>query len=280
MDKKYYKINKILNNNAIEAIKDNIEIIIIGNGIGFQHKPNDYILMQDNYKFYTLQNNLLKTQFEALLNEIPFDCIELTQKIIEIARIDLKRNFHPGLLVSLSDHIHFAIQNYQKGYDHYGIASEEIKRFYSEEYAVGLRALEMINQYYQVHLKSMEASSIAFHFINSEFNNNVNKTTKILKSIEDILDIIQRSLGIELQEDSLYYSRLVIHLKFFMQRIIKGEKDDNDTFEKLSISHKSDINQKIEFTLDSVSQYLLKEFNYQISDSERFYLLVHIARII
>ena len=279
MKNKYYRINKILNNNAIEILENGTEIIIIGNGVGFNHKVNDYITMKENYKLYTLQNNLLKIQFKALLNEIPFKCIELTQEIIDMAKTDLNRNFNQGLLVSLSDHINFVSKNYLKGYGSYSLVSEEIKRFYHEEYEVGLKALDLINRYYQINLNKKEASAIAFHLINAEFNNNVSKTTSILKRIDDILNIIEANLGLELPEDSLYYSRLVIHLKFFMQRVIKGESDD-ENFEKLIISAKSDINKKIGITLDSIERYLNEEFDYVLSEAERFYLLVHISRII
>ena len=279
MKNKYYRINKILNNNAIEILENGTEIIIIGNGVGFNHKVNDYITMKENYKLYTLQNNLLKIQFKALLNEIPFKCIELTQEIIEMKKTDLNRNFNQGLLVSLSDHINFVSKNYLKGYGSYSLVSEEIKRFYHEEYEVGLKALDLINRYYQINLNKKEASAIAFHLINAEFNNNVSKTTSILKSIDDILNIIEANFGLELPEDSLYYSRLVIHLKFFMQRVIKGESDD-ENFEKLIISAKSDINKKIGITLDSIERYLNEEFDYVLSEAERFYLLVHISRII
>ena len=279
MKNKYYRINKILNNNAIEILENGTEIIIIGNGVGFNHKVNDYITMKENYKLYTLQNNLLKIQFKALLNEIPFKCIELTQEIIDMAKTDLNRNFNQGLLVSLSDHINFVSKNYLKGYGSYSLVSEEIKRFYHEEYEVGLKALDLINRYYQINLNKKEASAIAFHLINAEFNNNVSKTTSILKSIDDILNIIEANLGLELPEDSLYYSRLVIHLKFFMQRVIKGESDD-ENFEKLIISAKSDINKKIGITLDSIERYLNEEFDYVLSEAERFYLLVHISIII
>ena len=279
MKNKYYRINKILNNNAIEILENGTEIIIIGNGVGFNHKVNDYITMKENYKLYTLQNNLLKIQFKALLNEIPFKCIEFTQEIIDMAKTDLNRNFNQGLLVSLSDHINFVSKNYLKGYGSYSLVSEEIKRFYHEEYEVGLKALDLINRYYQINLNKKEASAIAFHLINAEFNNNVSKTTSILKSIDDILNIIEANFGLELPEDSLYYSRLVIHLKFFMQRVIKGESDD-ENFEKLIISAKSDINKKIGITLDSIERYLNEEFDYVLSEAERFYLLVHISRII
>lgn len=279
MKNKYYRINKILNNNAIEILENGTEIIIIGNGVGFNHKVNDYITMKENYKLYTLQNNLLKIQFKALLNEIPFKCIELTQEIIDMAKTDLNRNFNQGLLVSLSDHINFVSKNYLKGYGSYSLVSEEIKRFYHEEYEVGLKALDLINRYYQINLNKKEVSAIAFHLINAEFNNNVSKTTSILKSIDDILNIIEANFGLELPEDSLYYSRLVIHLKFFMQRVIKGESDD-ENFEKLIISAKSDINKKIGITLDSIERYLNEEFDYVLSEAERFYLLVHISRII
>ncbi|MFQ7171704.1 MAG: hypothetical protein ACLRQF_06130 [Thomasclavelia ramosa] len=69
----------------------------------------------------------MKIQFKALLNEIPFKCIELTQEIIDMAKTDLNRNFNQGLLVSLSDHINFVSKNYLKGYGSYSLVSEEIK---------------------------------------------------------------------------------------------------------------------------------------------------------
>ena len=279
MKNKYYRINKILNNNAIEILENGTEIIIIGNGVGFNHKVNDYITMKENYKLYTLQNNLLKIQFKALLNEIPFKCIELTQEIIDMAKTDLNRNFNQGLLVSLSDHINFVSKNYLKGYGSYSLVSEEIKRFYHEEYEVGLKALDLINRYYQINLNKKEASAIAFHLINAEFNNNWDFKGIFILYIDDILNIIEANFGLELPEDSLYYSRVVIHLKFFMQRVIKGESDD-ENFEKLIISAKSDINKKIGITLDSIERYLNEEFDYVLSEAERFYLLVHISRII
>ena len=280
MKKKCYRIHKILNNNAIEVFDHGNEIIIFGNGLGFSHRAGDYVEMEESYKLYTLQNSFVKSQFESILNEIPFQCIELTQTIIDMAKQELKRDFNQGLLISLADHINFVVKSHIQGKDNYTLVSEEVKRFYHTEYETGKKAVALINDSYHIQLSLDEASAIAFHLINSEYGNDTNETTSILKSIEDLLQLIRSMMELDLSENALYYSRFIIHLKFFMQRVIKGEKANDETFEKLVISTKYDADKKIERTLDAISVYLMDKYQYQLSEAERFYLLVHIARII
>ena len=211
---KRYKINKILNNNAITIIqngKDTIiqngkDTIIMYPGIGFKNKVGNFISIKSEYNIYRLQNKSLIHKFEILLNEIPYDCIELTQKIISLAEDQLHKEFNNGLLLSLADHIYFAVINYQKGFNA-GLSSEEIKRFYNEEYNVGLKAIDIINDYYQIHLNKVEASSIAFHIINAEYTHTSEKTRIMLESIDKIVKIIEEKLNMKLEENTLNYSK-------------------------------------------------------------------------
>ena len=59
MKNKYYRINKILNNNAIEILENGTEIIIIGNGVGFNHKVNDSHQVHMPKTWNHLQNKIL-----------------------------------------------------------------------------------------------------------------------------------------------------------------------------------------------------------------------------
>lgn len=280
MQKKCYRISKILNNNAVVVTDQEQEIIVLAAGVGFGHKVKDYLLIKKDYKLYTLQSSMLRSQFEALLNEIPFDCVELTQKIMEMAKTRLEQDFKPGLIVSLADHIHFVVKTYQEGGKSHSLINEELKRLYEKEYAAGAEAVAMINEYYHVTLDKREAGAIAFHFINSEFGNDVNQTTDILRAIDDILQIVKENLEMELSESSLSYSRFIIHLKYFLQRVVKKESDETDEFDELLISTKSVVSQKAGIVLDEIGKYMEREFQYKISNTERFYLLVHLARIL
>lgn len=97
---------------------------------------------------------------------------------------------------------------------------DEIKLFYKDEYKVAKHAVEMINDFYHIHLESNESASIAFHLIIGSTNQNEKDIEIILKGTKDILEIIEKSLGIELKETNQGFYRLVIHLKYFMKRVI------------------------------------------------------------
>ena len=274
MDFKRYRINKVINNNVICIVQNNKDVIVMANGIGFKNKVGNYISLKPDYDVYRLQNKALIHRFEMLLEEIPYDCIELTQNIIMLAKNELKKDFNYGLLMSLADHINFAVSNYQKGYN-VGLESEEIKRFYREEYGVGVKALSMINEHYKIKLELVEASSIAFHFITAEYSIDSHRTKKMIEAIHDIINIINKGLNINLDKDSLNYSRLIIHLKFFIQRVLNKE---NEGSELLNVINSVDHDKRIDSVIDNISEYFENKFSYSIAKEERFYLYLHIYR--
>lgn len=217
----YYVIKKILNNNVvISETEDNQEIIVMGSGIGFGKHVHDIIEKKKVYKVYELKSNSFKSKFEQFVKEIPFDCFQLTEEIIEYARDALHVEFKDGLILSLADHIHFAKQQVKNNELRTVLSIEEIKLFYKPEYEVALHALEMINERYGINLSSVEASSIAFHLVNAEPNHNEKDIKLILEGTKKILSIIEENLGVQLDKSNTGVSRLVIHLKYFIKRII------------------------------------------------------------
>ena len=106
-----YRILKILNNNAIVSRDaDGQEVIIVGTGIGFHTRIGNEISPEKVSKQYILQGRENYRRFETLLKEIPFDCIEISEKIIEKAKQELKRDLNSNLIIALADHINFAVR--------------------------------------------------------------------------------------------------------------------------------------------------------------------------
>ena len=69
----------------------------------------------------------------TLFEEIQFEVIETSQKIIDYAQEKLNVKFNVNLLMSLSDHINFALIQYRQGNHVPKLVNEEVKRFYKEE---------------------------------------------------------------------------------------------------------------------------------------------------
>ena len=129
-------VDKIVNNNIVIA-KDfrGREVVAIGKGVGFRKRKNEAVHRSEIMKTYVLLDKV-DSGVLTLFEEIQFEVIETSQKIIDYAQEKLNVKFNVNLLMSLSDHINFALIQYRQGNHVPKLVNEEVKRFYKEEYQV------------------------------------------------------------------------------------------------------------------------------------------------
>lgn len=276
----YWRIIKILNNNVV-FVEDSQkkEYIAVGKGIGFRHKIRDCLSEYEIMKIFAQVNNNTKNKLVTKLDEIPFDRIELTMELVEYAENSLKRKLNDNLAISLADHINYLIERYKEGIIFPGIANEEIKRFYQEEYNVGCEMLRIINKKYNLEIGfDEEASNLAFHIINASDQRGY-KALEIMYGIRDLIDIVTKKLPIELDLESLDYSRFIIHLKYFMRKILLN-------LNEINLGENPMLKQfELEFPLaqpiiSDIEEFISTKYNYQMTDDDKLYLYIHIGRLL
>ena len=279
LDNQVYKTFKVVNNNII-IVKDSNgrEMIAIGKGLGFKKSKNDVVYPDEVMKTYVYvdrQKNLNLTLFE----EVSFEIVEVAQHIIDYATSTLKQKYNVNLLVSLSDHIDFSVKQFREGNNTVKLFNEEIKRFYKEEYQVGKYAINYINQTLNVELSKDEATSSAFHLIVASQEKTNIETRELLEGVNRIVDITMKHLGKQIDEDSLAYSRYIIHLKFFLSRIVSsqtsnGSSELTNIFGQLVTKYEG-----VEKCINEISEYINEKFNYVCTDEDCIYLMIHIVRL-
>lgn len=83
------KIRKVINNNIVNASdEDGEEVIVLGNGVGFQKKRGDVLEKKRIEKVFHLSNEKL-SQFEQLVKSIPLSSIRTSEKVIAYAKKEL-----------------------------------------------------------------------------------------------------------------------------------------------------------------------------------------------
>lgn len=273
------RINKVLNNNVVTSLNsEQKEIVVMGRGLAFQKKSGDVIDEEKIEKVFTLENKDISERFKTLLYEVPMEYMEVSEEIINYARTSLSKNLNESIYVSLTDHIHFAIERKNKGLDIKNALLWEIKRIYQDEFSIGLEAVKMIDEKLGVSLPEDEAGFIAMHIVNAELNEAMPNIVSMTNVIQDILNIVKYHYKIEINEESLNYFRFVTHLKFFAQRLFNQtymESSDDFLFEMVKNKHPEayECTQKI-------SKYIHKEFNYDLTSDEKLYLTIHIDRVV
>lgn len=272
------KIHKVFNNNVISVLEADKEMVVMGRGLAFKKKPGDPVDEALIEKVFTLENKDVYERFKTLLNETPMEFMEISDEIIRKASETLGRKLNESIYVSLTDHIHFAVERYQKGMEIKNGLLWEIKRLYKDEYLIGKEALSMIEKKVGIMLPEDEAGFIALHVVNAELNEEMPNIVNITKFIQEILTIVKYHFKVDFDEESLNYDRFVTHLKFFAQRMFSQSSLTNDD-DFLYITVKEKYKDAAACT-EKIRDYISKKYEYQLANEEMLYLTLHIARVI
>lgn len=273
-------IHKILNNNVVIVLgKDKQEKIVCGKGIAFQKKTGDSINESIINKVFVLEKDA-NGHFKEILKDIPLEYITLTSEIVDYAKLVLAKNFTNYLFIALCDHIYNAVERCKEGITTSNILMLDIKQFYEKEYEIGMYGLQLIKEKLKVSLPEDEASFIALHIINAESENgSLEQTQQILEITQEISNIVKYHFLMDYNVDSVYYYRFITHLKFFAQRLITHTHNENGLDTELFEIVKKKYHLSYE-CIEKISRFLLRRYQYTLSDEEKLYLTIHVERIV
>lgn len=273
------QIIKIMNNSLVIAKDENEkEIIVMGKGIGFKRKPGEEINEEQIEKIFVLKNEVSTREYARLIEETPNEQIEIVSYIVKYANEKFNKNLNDQIFITLIDHISYAIKRYENNIIIQNRLLWEVKNFYPKEFEIGKHAVEYINKKLSINLPEEEAGNIAFHIVNAETEEcEMENTLLVVKMLKDIYNIIQYNLKVKIDKDSLNYSRFIVHLQFFIQRLIDGKMNESkDTFIFEQI--KKQYPEKVKCA-KLIEEYIKELLGKEITNDELMYLTIHIIRL-
>ena len=271
-------IEKVINNNIISVYeKSGAEVIVMGRGIGFKKKQGEVVPADQISKIFRIKSRTLTEQFKELLANMPLERVRISDEIISHAKDHLKLKLNQSIYVTLTDHINFAIERVSQGIEPQNALLWEIKRFYPQEFQLGIYALELIHDRLGILLPEDEAGFIALHFVNAEYGTDIRDAVKFPDQMQAIVDIVERDLGILLDESSLHYERFMTHIKFLIQRIYRKELLSSEDRE-LSLLMQRKYPREYQCSV-KVAEYIMQATGSRLSEEEIMYLSVHIRRV-
>lgn len=271
------RANKVYNNNAAAVIyPDGREAIWVGTGIGFGRRPGDLLDRNKVQKIYYIQD-AQQTRFLQLLKDARPEALNAAEEILDHARsqgLDLKDQ----LILSLTDHICFAMERAEQGTQLPYLMQSETRMLYPREFEIGLWALERIRELCHADLPEYEAGYIALHLASAAMNSDEDVYNG-LRLVTGALEIIKDTYGIELAPDDFDTVRLTTHLKFLAQRILsRAQWNDDDMgglYQMLLLLHK-----KNQECINRLTDYIRIHYSYELNHQEKLYLLVHLSKLL
>lgn len=275
-----FRIIQSLNNNAALVKNEKGEqAVVMGLGITFQKKKGDLIAKDRIENTFSLKNDEAKENFLTLLKDIPLDFISVTYAVIHYLVTTYHYPVQEYLYVTLTDHIYCSYQAVLKN-TYQESRLPNISAEYPLEYKMAREALAMFREKLLKDFPNDEIGRIALHLMNAkgETLNLSHEEADIGKKIMAEVERVLSDNGIKRRkENSNFYDRFMIHLSYFVNYLDRSQS--NETVDSLESYIKLE-NPKA-YQIGSQIFDIIKELSAEhISDNERFYLVLHIQRLL
>lgn len=271
-------VKKILNNNVITSNdEDGQEIIIVGTGIGWKQKPGQPVETDKIEKIFRMDTASSTARLKQLFLEVQMESIRVSAKIVDYARAHLDNDLKKNIYITLTDHIDFAIDRFRRGLNFRSVLYWELRTVYPKEFEVGMYALKIIEECMGVALPEHEATSIALHLINAEYDGNMSHAEATVDIVHFALDVVRLLLGKDFDEDSLDYRRFVTHLLFFAQRVMEHKPLDQQggfLYQTMCRTYPREVK-----CAEKIARYVESNYQVDIGTEEITFLTVHIVRV-
>ena len=273
-------ILKKINNSAALALDVNgSEIVVFGKGIGFPKTP--YELTDESVIQRIFRDVSPDTlQFMGSLSD---EALGLAVTVAHLAESELACQINPNLPFTLADHIQFAAERLREGIALSNPLAAEIPYVCPAEYALGLKACELMCEVFGLSIPETEACSIALHIANAEgdgggLTGSIDDAMKAVHAIDDVLGIVEDELGVApIDRLSHDCARFIMHLRYLLKRLDGSAVPPAQTVSMLPYIAKDFPD--AQRCAERVGTYLAKRFGKELGDEEILYLMMYINRL-
>jgi len=272
-------IQRVLNNNALSCLDERgKEIIVKGKGIAFKASPGDLVEESKIEEKFILANQEVNRQYQEIMVNIPEDCIETGEIIIEMIKENLKHKISDTIYVTLTDHISNLLERTRLGITFDNTLLWDVKRMYKEEYQLGLNAVKVIREKLDIKLENSEANFIALHIVNAELDVEIKDVYVITGMIDNIYRFIKAKFNLTIDEEDINYTRFILHLRFFIERLIHRteivEGKNKDLLE--TMMNKYPVQYEC---VGEIISIVGKKYQNEVTSDEALYLLIHVIKL-
>lgn len=276
------KIKKVINNNILCTIDEKgNEMIVTGKGIGFKRKTGEHIDPSLIEKTYRMVGKGEQKRLRELVEQIPMDHLRLTQELIDYIKSQISQQLNESLLITLADHISFAIKRNEQGVKFQNPLSASIMCYYPAEHRLGLYCLRVIEKTYGIKLHPDEASFIALHIVNAELNTNMTEMHDMTKLLDGCIRVTEFYYHKNFDRESLDFSRFVVHLRYLVQRLYQGTSLE-DSADSHDVTFRELIRRNCKEHYECacrIASYIESNYDKTVSEEEKMYLTIHLKRL-
>ncbi|BAB04564.1 transcription antiterminator [Halalkalibacterium halodurans] len=270
-------VKKALNNNVLIAEHPSYdEVVLIGKGLGFGKRPGDEVAGESAEKFFVLKDAKEQEQYKQLLDYVDESFIGFMNDAIERIEERFQVRLHEHIHVALTDHLFYAIKRINQGFDIKNPFLTETELAYPKEFDVATEIIQALEAAFHISIPPGEIGFVALHIHSALTRRSLEEVNQHTRLISELVYVIETSLELTIDRQHVDYLRLVRHLHHAIERIQKGEYNDNQERLKKILKEEYPVCYNLSYKLIKIMQQSLKK---AIPDAEAVYLTLHLQRL-
>lgn len=277
-----YRIVQILNNNvAIVHTRDNKQNIVMGRGVAFHKQKGDLIQEENVDKVFEIKDKNTVNDLTTLLANVPLDFVTTSYDLIDQVQAKYKFAVEPYIYVTLTTHLFGAYQRLIKNEEDVNYLPD-LSDAYPIPYQIADDIITGFRNSLDISFPESEHKSISLHFINAHTSDGIKDDKNQIEN-DEIIEVVQDELnrnGIyRRQTNANDYDRLLVHLKYFINRLNNNEPDSLPISEGMIGEIETNYSQAWHI-VQRIKELMEEKLQIKLSLSEQTYLTIHIQRLI
>ena len=270
---------RVYNNNVLLAeVLDGREMILVGKGIGFNHKPGELVDLDSADQRFVPDGSYAASHVAGVLSDAPLEQIELAQEITAMAQAELKLEPRQSLLLPILDHLGFAVHRAREGMLIDFPLRWEVAQLYPAEGNLGRRVVALITERLGVHLQDEEWVAFALHFVNQQWtNSDFSKTVSMTETIARAFSLLSVRWQKNIDENAMSAARFVTHLRYLFARSAEATSAATigvDVLASVRLAYPEAADAALE-----VAKLIGDTLGRKLGDDEVSYLALHTSRL-
>ena len=270
-------VKKINNNVAICRDGSQRELIAFGRGIGFPPTPYELTdLSRIDRTFYNVNSKYI-----PLLADIPPEIVQFTADQMLALQDELPYETSSNLVLTLADHIAFAIERAGRGIYVQMPSIYEMELNYPAEVQAGRKIVAALRQKLKIKLPKGEVQGIAMHLINAQDKALDGTVPGLEEQYDEILDritfIIEEELGVHVRRNTFNYARFATHVQYLLKRVLEQKHIDSENLQMYQSMREEYPD--ISACVDKIARCLADVWSAELTEEERLYLILHVNRV-
>ncbi len=269
-----YTVLKAFNNNVLWVSVGHKEKILLGKWIGFGKHARDPL--EDGpliERVFTLEEEN-RQKFSELIMNVDAKTVGLCEEIIFMLSRELNEELDEKIHVSLTDHIAFSLHRLRQNDEILNPFLVETETLYRQEFALAMKAIAILEKGTGVKIPEGEIGFIALHIHSARNRGKLSNTIKYAFLANSISELVEDELNLEIDKTSLDYARFVTHIRFAVERLIKGTPIENKLLKSIKREYKEAYR-----VAKKVGALIEESIGQKVVPDEVGYIAVHIEKL-